>query len=124
MSLGFSIFGCSEQDGVGTYINSIKMINKFNTTINIYCKQKKKKPILTCWCGHDQLIKGEAFSSGFDNLSSGSFCESKGSDGHLWGIHTCSSDIIGDSANNNGGFSSNNELMNKYGTKFFVRTVL
>ena len=76
MFLGFSVFGCSEQEGVGT-----------------------------SWCGHDQLIKGEAFSSGFDNLSSGGFGESKGSDGHLCGFHTSCSNIIGDSSDNNGGFS-------------------
>ena len=60
--------------------------------------------MLTCWCGHDQLIKGEAFSSGFDNLGSGSFSESDCSDGHLGGFKL--SDIIGDGADDNGDFIS------------------
>ena len=81
-----------------------------------------KKPKLTSWCGHDQLIKGEAFSSGFDNLGSSSFCESKGSNGHLGGFKL--SDIIGDGGDDNGDFISITMIMNKYGTKFFVRTVL
>jgi len=68
------------------------------------------------------LIKGEAFSSGFDNLGSGSFSESEGSDGHLGGFKL--SDIIGDGANDNGDFISITMIMNKYGTKFFVPTVL
>jgi len=55
MLLGFSILGCSEQDGVGTG-----------------------------WGGHDQLIESEALSTGFDNLSSGGLGESEGTNGKLW----------------------------------------
>ena len=73
MFLGFSVFACSKEDGVGT-----------------------------SWCGHDQLIKGEALSSGFDNLGSGSFSESEGSDSHLGGFKL--SDIIGDGGDDNGDF--------------------
>ena len=68
------------------------------------------------------MIKGEAFSSGFDNLGSGSFSESEGCDGHLGGFKL--SDIIGDGGDDNGDFISITNDMNKYGTKFFVRTVL
>ena len=68
------------------------------------------------------MIKGEAFSSGFDNLGSSSFCESKGTNGHLGGFKL--SDIIGDGGDDNGDFISITMIMNKYGTKFFVRTVL
>jgi hypothetical protein len=55
------------------------------------------------------LIKGEAFSSGFDNLGSGSFSESEGCDGHLGGFKL--SDIIGDGGDDNGDFIS---ITNKY----------
>ena len=50
------------------------------------------------------MIKGEAFSSGFDNLGSGSFSESEGCDGHLGGFKL--SDIIGDGGDDNGDFIS------------------
>ena len=73
MFLGFSVFGCSEQEGVGT-----------------------------SWCGHDQLIKGEAFSSGFDNLSSGGFSESECTNGHLGCFKD--SNIISHGGDDNGDF--------------------
>jgi hypothetical protein len=42
MFLGFSVFACSKEDGVGTYKNSIKKVNKFNTTINNLLENIKK----------------------------------------------------------------------------------
>ena len=68
------------------------------------------------------MIKGEAFSSSFDDLCSGSFSESESSNGHLGGLEL--SDIVGDGGNNNSDLVSISIKVNKYGTKKFVRTVL
>jgi hypothetical protein len=58
----------------------------------------------TSWGGHDQLIKSEAFATGFDDFSSSGFSESKSANRQLWNIKK--SIVISNSANTNRNFVS------------------
>lgn len=81
---------------------------KIKSILNYYCfyltLHKKKLLVLTSWSGHNELIEGEAFSTGFDDSCSGGLGESESGNGHLWYIKK--SIVISDSANNNGDFIS------------------
>ena len=61
--------------------------------------------IHTSWAGHDQLIKSEAFATGFDDFCPSGLSESEGANRQLWNIKK--SIVISNSANTNRNFVSN-----------------
>ena len=73
MLLGLSILGSSQEESIGS-----------------------------SWSGHNELIKGEAFATGLNDLGSSSFGESEGSNSHLW--HFNESSVISHSANSDDNF--------------------
>ena len=85
-SLGLSVLGSSEKEGVGS-----------------------------SWSGHNQLIEGKAFSSGFDDSCSGSLGESKGGNGHLWNIKK--SIVISDGGNGNHDFVLSFQKLRNFGDR-------
>ena len=82
----------------------IELINQkfkhYNKELNFWKEELKKRR--TGWGGHDQLIEGEALTSGLDDSGSSGLGESKSGDSHLWYIKK--SIVISYFANNNGDF--------------------
>lgn len=86
------------------FLLKLKSLNQILLLLIVLKHYIKKLRILTSWCGHDQLIESEAFSTCFDDSCSSGLSESESSNCHLWYIKK--SIVISDSANNDGDFVS------------------
>jgi len=83
---GFSVLGSSKQESVCAYYNFILEL-------------AREKQSLTCWGLQNELVKGDAFASSFNDSCASGFGETESCDSELWnGVKSL---IISHSSNNN-----------------------
>ena len=79
----------------------------------IKIKRKKEKTLRTSWGGHNELIEGEALSSGSNDSSSGGLSESKSGNSQFWDFKK--SHVISNSGNSHDSLVSSIEVLDDSG---------